>query len=200
MAAVMSVAKLQALLSEAVARGAVAVWSERGSLVLGPHHGRPDRRIDFAAERLVPVSGGRQPQGRGTVTAAADAPFGPALALLDAPPVPGRTTGNLALILEGKVLHAQSHRALLLSTFREIERLRPGTLDKLASEKKRTKRAVARSRDLLYDKPRLAKHAERIEGGWWVATNNSANEVETFVRRAAFHAGLHVEIRRAPRA
>ena len=110
----------------------------------------------------------------------------------------GRRTGDFSLILEGRLLSAPSQRALLLVGLRHIERIRPGTLDKLASEKARTKRVVARRRESLYGRPQLLKHAEQIEGVWWVATNNSFGEVQKFIRRAAFHAGLHVDIRRSP--
>jgi hypothetical protein len=71
-------------------------------------------------------------------------------------------------------------------------------LDKLSAEKGRTKRPVARRRELLYEDPKLSKYADEIEGGWWIATNNSYPEVEKFIRRAGFHAGLHVEVRRSP--
>lgn len=111
---------------------------------------------------------------------------------------PGRRTGNFSIVLEGEVVPAKSQRDLLLVGLTAIERMRPGSLEKLSCERGRTKRPVARMRELLYGDARLAKHAARIEGGWWVATNNSFPEVEKFIRRAAFHAGLHVEIRRSP--
>lgn len=209
MAAVMDVGRLTALLGQAAGHGAALAWIEDAQLLIGPNLGQPRGRIDFAREQFDKVGdhapdSADQPRSRhedrsGPVVTRQDGTTQPPL-LLDcaAPGTPGRRTGNFALVLEGKIIPARSQRALLLGALQAIERTRPGTMDKLAAEKGRTKRPVARRRELLYEDVKLSKYAEQIEGGWWVATNNSFPEVEKFIRRAAFHAGLHVEIRRAP--
>lgn len=110
----------------------------------------------------------------------------------------GRRTGRFALVLEGTLYPARSQKELLVVALRRIERERPGTMERLSADKGRTKRPVARSREQLYRDAHLARHAERIDADWWAATNNSFPEVEKVIRRAAFHAGLHVEIRRSP--
>ena len=104
--------------------------------------------------------------------------------------------GAHSLVLQGRIIPAGSYQELLLSGLQTIELFRPGTLALLARDKGRSKRIVSRERDGLYDRPGPGKSAQRIDGGWWVATNNSGDEVEKFIRRAAVHAGIEVEIRR----
>lgn len=199
MAAVMGVDKVTELLSEAAGRGCSLVWLEGGALAVGADMGRPQYVVDFVTERL------RKERRREAKTDLAVGPH-PAAAnqdLMDSPGlvevqpfgVHGRRTGNLALVLEGEITPVRSYKELLCAGLQMIERVRSGTLEKLSAEKGRTKRVVARRPDLLYENSQLTKHAIRIEGDWWVATNNNRWEVEKYLRRAAFHAGLHVEIR-----
>lgn len=206
MAVAMEVGRLKALLSEVAAQGCRWAWIEEGSLLAGPSFGLTTFALDFASERLTPAE---RPAGREGSLSSVSAPDLSNKEAIHAGPgaiesgsalgsIAGRRTGNFSFVLEGKLLAAKSQRELLVMALTAIERLRPGSLEKLASERGRTKRAVARRRELLYGDAKLAKYAEPIEGGWWVATNNSFSEVEKFIRRAAFHAGLYVEIRRAP--
>ncbi len=199
MATVMEVDQLNALLTKAAAGGCSLAWIEDGTLLTGSSFGRAVYAIDFAHEKLARINTAQD--GREASGAAGDENPRPVSEVrnapaprLDVPGVEGRRTGNFSLLLEGKLVPAQSQRALLLVALQEIERARPGTLEKVSAEKGRTKRPVARRRELLYEDPKLSRYAEQIEGNWWVATNNNAWEVQKVIRRAAFHAGLHVDI------
>lgn len=206
MVALVGIDRLNVLLTEARGAGCRLAWVEKGSLVLGERWGEARFAVDFTAEALQPVHGdgtvglAAEPQaerGRDVRPSASEPAATPRW--VDPGPVPGgRRTGHFALILEDQLIPARSQRELLRLALQAMERARPGTLDKLSAEKGRTKRPVARRRELLYEDAKLSRYAEFIEGGWWMATNNSFSEVEKFIRRAGFHAGLNVEIRRSP--
>ena len=72
----------------------------------------------------------------------------------------------------------------------QLEAVREGTLDKLATEKKRTKRPVARDRTDLYDVDHAKGHSEALSTGHYIATNNKAHEAIGYLKRAAMLAGL----------
>ncbi|HEY3814733.1 MAG TPA: hypothetical protein VGL66_16055 [Caulobacteraceae bacterium] len=71
-----------------------------------------------------------------------------------------------------------------------IEGMKPGTLEKLSNQKKRSKRPVARSRIDLYDVEHSESHSEKLANGWFVATNNKATEAMSVLKRAASLADL----------
>lgn len=200
--------RVKKLLQDASAKGCSVAWVEDGALVAGASVTKPRFVIDFARERLTAVDDTSDLASAGTPkrrhlkasppdeAPLADRDHGPLeLYQPDLIAAPGRRRGNYALIVDGKIVPAISSQSLLLSALQTLEMLRPGTLDKLSGDAGRTKRVVARERSGLYANPALAKHAKQIDGGWWVATNNNRGEVEKFIRRAAFHAGLDVEIR-----
>ena len=206
MAAVMGLERVRNLLNEAAMLGCSVAWMEAGALRMGDGLGKPRYAIDFVRERLVelrPEKRGSAPGRRDETRAAEaktglDAGKGDALQVVEpsAAAMAGRRTGHYAVVLEGKIIPATSFQSLLLATLETIEGLRPGTLDKLSRDRSKGKRIAARERDLLYKTPRAPKFSKQIAGGWWVAINNSGDEVEKFIRRAAFHAGLDVDIRR----
>lgn len=205
MAALMDIGTLGGLLKDATAAGCRLAWVEDGRLLAGAQVREAAFSIDFAGERLVAVAD-RRPDGVAhhpddSRQARLNDPViarAPSADVVSPPSLSGRRTGNFSLILEGKLHYAKSQRELLRDGLQAIERARPGTLEKLSMEKARTKRPVSRRREGLYEDVKLAKHADQIEGGWWVATNNSFSEVEKYLRRAAYHAGLHLELRRSP--
>ncbi len=212
MAIVLECERLVALLGEAVSRGAPLVWLAAGDLHVGASPGTPTFRVDLAGETLVPyreVRTRRPPAGSsGRGSANPGKPAEPRNARDEGPersatpqagrPPASRRTGSFSVILDGTHIPATSQKALLLVALQALERAKPGTLERLAAERGRTKRVVARQREDLYDDPRLGERfSQSIEGGWWVATNNSFPETEKFIRRAAFHAGCEVELQRS---
>lgn len=199
MAATMPIPRLVALLAEAMARGATGARSTSSRLVL-ERSGRPSLAIDFARRRLVALAGaegaedGRARTGR---TPSSEELRIAALAWDEAGPVGARRSGNHALVFQNSRFHAPSLKELLVRSLGLMERLRPGTLETLAAEKGRTKRVVARRPEDLYGAPRREAFAVRLDE-WWVATNNSSEEVRKYIRRAAFHAGLEVAVESSP--
>jgi len=81
-----------------------------------------------------------------------------------------------------------------------IEDKRPGTHLELAKEKKRTKRMVAQEREQLYDHPHPPEHSRKLKSGFWVATNNKADEAISYLKKAADMAGMteSFSVRRKP--
>ena len=79
---------------------------------------------------------------------------------------------------------------LLVEGLNLLEELTPGTLEKFSRLKGRSKRAVAKSRDELYDLPRPEKYSQQLKSGFYVATNNKDSEARGFLRQAAEFAGF----------
>lgn len=196
MAAVMEMGRLQVLLAKAAESGCGLAWLDGGALILGTQLGEPRFAVDFAHQALADASSVEDHAGAGGPENAAKA--SPPKQIVESADAGGRRTGNFALILEDRIYPAKSQRELLRVALQSIERVRPGTLEKLSADRGRTKRPIARDREHLYTDPNLAKYAQEIEGGWWIATNNSYPEVEKYIKRAGFHAGLEIELRRSP--
>ena len=208
MAEVISVDRLIQLLTEARARGGKFAWIDRERLRIGASLGDTEMSVSLGSESLInedAEASTRSPDARtaerlaGSVAAPSEDRRAP-----DAlppqwklPAFAGRATGSYRLALEGEIYAARSQKELLLIGLCAIERARPGTLAKLSADKTRTKRAVAKERSALNDNPEIAERfSQEIEGGWWVLTNNSYAETEKFLRRAGFHAGLKVDVRK----
>lgn len=79
---------------------------------------------------------------------------------------------------------------LLEAVLLHLESVHPGTLHELSRIKPRTRRIVARRADDLFDQKHLADKSRRIADGWWMGTNNSANETRNWIRRACEIAGI----------
>ncbi|OFX05593.1 MAG: hypothetical protein A3E78_05960 [Alphaproteobacteria bacterium RIFCSPHIGHO2_12_FULL_63_12] len=79
---------------------------------------------------------------------------------------------------------------LLEAVLLYLESVHPGTLHELSRIKPRTRRIVARRADDLFDQKHLADKSRRIEGGWWMGTNNSASETRNWIKRACQIAGI----------
>jgi hypothetical protein len=71
-----------------------------------------------------------------------------------------------------------------------VEKARPGTIEKLSARKKQSKRPVAKARADLYDVKHPDAHSHRLTNGWYVATNNKADESLGVLRQAVEVAGL----------
>lgn len=216
MAQLIGVSALCRLLAAGEKAGSKFAWIADEGLMLGAEFGAPDFSVDLGVETLVVMPRTRTnasaqisqdtpaaaPHRRNTHLDLAPSPAAQSAqssmpALFSLPSFPGRQTGAYRLVLEGEIYAARSQKELLLIGLSAIELARPGTLAKLEREKSRTKRVVSRRRDALNDDPQLAeKFSQPIEDGWWVFTNNSFPETEKFLRKAGFHAGLHVDIQK----
>jgi hypothetical protein len=78
----------------------------------------------------------------------------------------------------------------LITGLELVEILAPGTLSLLSKEKGRSKRPVSINREDLYDLPSQAQYAHKLKNGYWVGTNNKADEAIRYVERATELAGL----------
>jgi hypothetical protein len=108
------------------------------------------------------------------------------------PPRMSRQSGKYLLDINGRTMECTSLRELLAEGLRALEKYKPGMLEQLSVIKPRTKRIVARDPARLFDQQELvANYAERLGvDGWWYGTNNSADETNAWLRRAAELAGL----------
>ncbi|MBI1408062.1 MAG: hypothetical protein GC145_18265 [Caulobacter sp.] len=105
--------------------------------------------------------------------------------------VAGRRTGSVFFELLGSRTEFKSWKAAWLGGMRQLEDARPGTLDKLASYRPRSKRPVARQPEDLYDNRKQAQQfSAELKPGWYAATNNSSDEVKRYLKKAAELAGL----------
>ena len=103
-----------------------------------------------------------------------------------------RRSGSYSFEIFGRQITCRSLKELLAEALIQLEDLRTGTLDKLSHEMPRTKRIVARNAsDLFPGKPNLSRrYSERLIDGWYYGTNNSAAEVEAWLKRAVLCADL----------
>ncbi|HLG86156.1 MAG TPA: hypothetical protein VKZ79_03060 [Alphaproteobacteria bacterium] len=147
-------------------------------LGLGADPFNPTSIIDFTEEAVRPISSQEDRTEK-------RAPGPPAT------PRASRKSGNYLLDIKGNTIECGSLKDLLAEGLRVLEKHQPGTLDKLSAIKPRTKRIVARDAQRLFDRSELAKkYAEKLIDGWWYGTNNSADETNVWLRRAADLAGL----------
>jgi hypothetical protein len=102
-----------------------------------------------------------------------------------------RKSGEYYFEIGGVTVRCESVRSLLSNSLSAIEKQRPGTLEKLATVKGRSKRIVSRDRYSLFHSREMAeKFSATLDGGWWYGTNNSALETNTWLKRASELAGL----------
>lgn len=101
-----------------------------------------------------------------------------------------RVTGTYEVETAEQIFVLGSATQTLLHGLEIIERMAPGTLEKLSLMKKRSKRPVALKREDLYEMTSQMKYSEKLENGYWVATNNKGIEALGVVRVAAKLANL----------
>ncbi|WP_372619571.1 hypothetical protein [Falsiroseomonas sp.] len=182
MAALIPTPKLRDLLGQADPTGAMnarLVSSTRIGIAAGLE--APKIFIDLPTETLVRATTGEEQAQYVTLTETAPTEA----------PRSARRSGHFTVRVLDKQATETSLKSALQKILRLIEEVRPGTLQKLAASKGRTKRIVARNRQDLFKDPKLAaKFATPLMDGWWVGTNNSTKEVENWVRLACNHAGL----------
>lgn len=150
------------------------VWlDEAHGLVTGAYP-NPLARFDFAEEKLVALKEGFTSEKR-RISHLAQAK---------------RVGKRYELETEYEIHIFGSATQLLVEGLNLIEEVAPGTLDQFSQRKGRSKRAVANTREGLYDIPRPASYSQKLKSGYYVATNNKDAEAKGFLRQAAEIAGL----------
>lgn len=151
------------------------------TLLLGRDLFHPTIKIDLSKERALPY------KEDGSISKRPS----PVVQASEVRSTSSRITGLYSIEVEGKKATCHSQKELLSSGLRMIEELRPGTLEKLSSAKKRTKRIVSRNRYELFDNAHLCdKYSEQLMDGWWIGTNNSKLEAIAWLDMAAKYAGV----------
>lgn len=176
------IATVKALISSFENKDSEAhVWLDNiHGLVVGKYPA-PDTKFDFSTESFVGI-------------AAAKAK--PVISMLGGA---RRITRKYEIETAEEIYLVGSATQALIQGLDVIEKLAPGTLDKLAARKKQSKRPVARNRTDLYDVHHPLSHSERLQCGFFVATNNKASEAIGVLREAASLGGLEdaFKVRRA---
>jgi hypothetical protein len=177
-----AVTKLIELLRSASASGPIFARIADGELRFGSDPLIPTHSVDFSAEAIRSLAQSNPPAQRNVVSPTAEPPFRTKLP---------RKGGKYVLDIRGEHTEYPSLKEMLSGGLRKLETCRPGMLDKLAAVKPRSKRIVAHEPQGLFDQQSLVKdHAERLMDGWWFGTNNSADETNTWLKRACELAGL----------
>lgn len=96
-----------------------------------------------------------------------------------------------SVTLFGRTTSLRTKQDVLAAVLSELSQRDPNFLERFAAERGRTRRFVSRSREALYPgSPHLATYARQLAGGWWMATNFSARDIERVVTRACDAAGV----------
>jgi hypothetical protein len=178
MASVMAAAKLAALLKSSDPKGVMHVQVLGDRVVLGVNPSQPTHMVDFSNERVVPYA------ASAIQTSSSEMPSSNGVKF-------PRRSGDYWFEIKGKRTECGSLKELLAEALKVLERTKPGTLDSLSRIRGRSRRIVARDPGQLFDKPRLVKkYAEKLNGGWYYGTNNSARETGVWLERGAECAGL----------
>jgi hypothetical protein len=149
--------------------------------------GEPEYLIDFAQEKITelnaaPTTKETKELNRRTLDG-----------IYPGMPPNGRNTGIFAFRIKGNEVSATSLKAYLLRALYCIECEAPGTLEKLSQIRNQTKRIAARDRISLFkgkEAEFIEKHSFDLGNGYFVGTNNSADEVDNWLRKAVATAGL----------
>jgi hypothetical protein len=180
-------AKLAELLQTADAgTGLVVSVISASRLALGKDPLHPSVTIDFSKEAISPYEPSK---AKANWIADQTPPIIHAKAL-SAPKVPRRSGAHWFELL-GNRKELGSLRDLLRAALLDIEKARPGSLEKLSHIRPRSKRIVARDKKSLFVMETSSeKFGQQLGGGWWYGTNNSAQETKAWLERACSCAGL----------
>jgi hypothetical protein len=180
MAIIIAASKLRDLLHSADPKGQMYVRILTANrLVLGTDPLEPTLAIDLSKETVGPYS----PQ-QSTKSIEYVEPIGETRTAI-------RQSGEYWFELKGRRTKCRSLKELLSVGLRSFEETSAGTLEKLSHIKPKTKRIVAHDPQQLFEKGHLVeKSSQKLLNGWWIGTNNSADETEAWLRRAALCAGL----------
>lgn len=175
----MAVVSSSASLSTGLASGAPLVgdhvWLDKELGLVTGSYPTPNAKFDFGEERLVPLKTAALVEPKQRVSHLAKA---------------RRVGVCYELETENQIHTFGNATQLLVEGLNLIEDFAPGTLQSLSMKKGRTKRPVAKSREELYDVLHPASHSEKLNSGFFVATNNKSSESRWYLRQAAEIAGL----------
>lgn len=177
MAALASTGKLREALSE-LPDAARYVWIDPVAGLVAGNFPDATHGFDFAAEHFKPISRAAN-QGKRRESLLGRAGRVRAISRIETPDVIYEVGSATQLLVEGLNI---------------VERMRPGTVARLAAIKGRSKRPVSPTREGLYDYPHPPEHSARLDNGFFVATNNKAREAIGFLEQAIQIAGLEREV------
>ena len=185
MATLADTEKLSASLSGMLSQAAPHVWLDpKLGLVVGSFP-KAEFKFDFAEERFVRLE---------EDTDVAPLPPTGKKKLVSLLQKAARVRTIYRIETPFEIYKVGSATQMLVEGLNIVERMRPGTLSKLAQEKGRTKRPVALRREDLYDYPHPPEHSAQLESGFFAATNNKAHEARGFLMRAIGLAGLEQDV------
>lgn len=185
MAVLADTERLTASLSAMLSQAAPHVWLDpKSGLVVGVFP-RAQFKFDFAEERFVHL------EEETNVATLPPAEEKKVISLLQKA---ARVRNVYRIETPREIYEVGSATQMLVEGLNIVERMRPGTLSKLAQEKGRTKRPVAFKREDLYDYPHPPEHSALLESGFYAATNNKAHEAKGFLKRAIGIAGLERDV------
>ena len=125
---------------------------------------------------------------------ASERPVTPArLTAPEPPPLSGepRTEEAHSVKLFGRHVLLHKKQDVLACVLIELSLRNSEFLARLGTERGRTRRYVAKSREALYPgSPHLAKYARDLGDGWWMATNFSERDIDRAIRKACEVAGV----------
>ncbi len=179
-----SAGRLINALREVGPEGEVAVAiSGDGVLIAGRDLKCLDKRFDFVSEKFKKIALDTLP--RSSHSFAMPSTVEPRLQGI------GRTSGLYTVEINGSARSYPNLKNLLADTVTILANEVPGFMDRLQSEKARSRRLVSRKREELFDKQHLAKdHSMQLENGWWLNTNNSKDQVKRWLNVIARCANL----------
>jgi hypothetical protein len=184
---IMETGALIGLLQTAENRGGKFVCIKDDRILLGENPLHPDLEIDFGSDKIS----ARDTSAINGTQAGIGQPKPQEPNAAQSLGFRTRVRGAHWFVLLGERSECRSVKDLFLSALKSLETKRPGTFEKLSHVKKRTKRIISRNRTALFEKQHLVEdYSLQIADGWWVGTNNSSQEVESWLRQAIECAGL----------
>lgn len=175
MAVVSSSSSLSGSFAEGGMHVGAHVWLDRQLGLVTGDYPNPSARFDFGEERLIAVVPEKATAPKKRISHLAKA---------------RRVVKCYELETDTEIHTVGSATQLLIEGLNLLERIAPGTLEAFSLKKGRTKRAVAKTREGLYDVPHPLSHSEKLASGFYVATNNKDSEARGFLMQAAEIAGL----------
>ncbi len=151
------------------------VWLDKKLGLVTGTYPTPDAQFDFGEEKLVSVQAEAANFDKKRISHLAQA---------------RRVVKRYELETETEIHTFGSATQLLVEGLNLVEELAPGTLEKFAQQKGRSKRAVAKTREELYNVPHPSSHSQKLKSGFYVATNNKSAEARDYLRQAVEIAGL----------
>ncbi|MDB5735975.1 MAG: hypothetical protein JWN16_2612 [Alphaproteobacteria bacterium] len=163
---------LSKLLKQADPSGQMKVFLSQNRLLLGADPFNPSCEIDFSAETIVLL-------GAAGAKPISEVDFG------------SHANAKYKITVKDQRVGVKSLKDVLKSGLILLEKASPGTLEKLSNIKPYSKRIVAKDRRQLFESKHLVdSFSEKLQGEWWIGTNNSTQEVRAWLERATQCAGL----------